>query len=523
VAELLQPRLAMRRRANFAFRTTEDAHDRSRPTSCTAATLFEKIEDIKFLPLGGHIVIRGFRGGAAWQSAERPEATIMNPRRLAMVPALTVVLAGCVIVWVIGFGSAGIEDGAAPVVERARPSVAVDAEVADFPQTTVLDNAAVDSADTVAPAAAVTATDTRAVSDEPERHVEAAATPHAAIRQIAVSRPSVPTPNTRVADAFGAMPLNVTAVLTNIRAELPASVIKAKFDTRSSANAIVAAEFSAAAPDAPMPPDVTRSLRQQLMLRARGSIDAAPSEYEATPQQDRPPAASPNPGKGELSYLKYYVYSEIPPTEKPAKIAVAALSHVPLGTPVQEIERAAEAFDVDVSFMKAVAKIESDFNPKERTGSYIGLFQLSKSEFSKYGSGDILNPRDNAMAAAYKFITEAVLFQAATHMELTFANLYLIHQQGWEGAAEHLSHPQQVAWKSMCATQEGMTKGERWCKRAIWGNTLPEVKREWKSVDRLTSGAFVAMWRGRVDTFYARYPAANVSAAAAGSLRSNSL
>jgi hypothetical protein len=33
----------------------------------------------------------------------------------------------------------------------------------------------------------------------------------------------------------------------------------------------------------------------------------------------------------------------------------------------------------------------------------------------------------------------------------------------------------------------------------------------------------VAMWRGRVDTFYARYPAANVSAAAAGSLRSNSL
>jgi hypothetical protein len=40
---------------------------------------------------------------------------------------------------------------------------------------------------------------------------------------------------------------------------------------------------------------------------------------------------------------------------------------------------------------------------------------------------------------------------------------------------------------------------------------------------RLTSGAFVAMWRDRVDTLYARYPAANVNAAAAGSLRSNSL
>ena len=31
------------------------------------------------------------------------------------------------------------------------------------------------------------------------------------------------------------------------------------------------------------------------------------------------------------------------------------------------------------------------------------------------------------------------------------------------------------------------------------------AKREWKSVDRLTSGAFVAMWRDRVDTLYARY------------------
>ncbi len=157
--------------------------------------------------------------------------------------------------------------------------------------------------------------------------------------------------------------------------------------------------------------------------------------------------------------------------------------------------------------MKAVAKIESDFNPRERTGSYVGLFQLSKSEFSAYGAGDILNPRDNAMAAASKFVTEAALFEIIAHKKPTFADLYLIHQQGWEGAAEHVSHPQQIAWKSMCATQEGLAKGERWCKRAIWGNTLPAVKREWKSVDRLTSGAFVAMWRDRIDTFYARYPA----------------
>jgi hypothetical protein len=331
-----------------------------------------------------------------------------------------------------------------------------------------------------------------------------AATSLAAIHQIAVAR-SAATPNARVADAFTAIPLNVMAVLKNASAALPAPAIEAKFDTKLSANAIVAAEFSAAAPDAVMPFDVTSSLRQGRMLQASASLEPALPENEATPQLDGPPAASPNPEEGELSYLKYYVYSESPPPEKPAKTALAASRDVPLGTPVQEIERAAKAFGVDAKFMKAVAKIESDFNPTERTGSYIGLFQLSKSEFSKYGWGDILNPRDNATAAAYKFVTEAALFEAITRKKPTFSDLYLIHQQGWEGAAEHVNHPQQIAWKSMCATQEGLAKGEHWCKRAIWGNTLPTVKREWKSVDRLTSGAFVAMWRERVETFYTRY------------------
>jgi hypothetical protein len=62
----------------------------------------------------------------------------------------------------------------------------------------------------------------------------------------------------------------------------------------------------------------------------------------------------------------------------------------------------------------------------------------------------------------------------------------------------------------MCATSEGQEKGEKWCKRAIWGNTLPAIKKVWKSVDNVTSGAFIAMWQQRVSEFYARY---SVSAA----------
>jgi soluble lytic murein transglycosylase-like protein len=208
-----------------------------------------------------------------------------------------------------------------------------------------------------------------------------------------------------------------------------------------------------------------------------------------------------------LTYVAYYVYSELPPEKRPADIVLDSLKGVPQGTVLEEIKRAADAFGLDYNFMKAVAKIESDFDPKNRTGSYIGLFQLSKQEFNKYGTGEITNARDNAIAAAYKFVNEATLFELDTHKNPTPSDLYLIHQQGWQGASEHVQHPERVAWQSMCATDEGKEKGERWCKRAIWGNTLPAIKHAWKSVDKITSAAFVQMWRERVDALYARYAA----------------
>jgi hypothetical protein len=224
-------------------------------------------------------------------------------------------------------------------------------------------------------------------------------------------------------------------------------------------------------------------------------------------------ASSPAPVTQDFRYLTYYVWSELPPTEKPADIVLSSLKDTPVGTPVEEIKRASDAFGLDFNFMKAVARIESGFNPKQRTGSYIGLFQLSEYEFNKFGSGQIRDPRDNAVAAAYKVITEGILFEWVTHKKPTLSDLYLIHQQGWEGAAEHISRPARIAWKSMCATSEGREKGERWCKRAIWRNTLPAIKQTWKSVDRLTSEAFVGMWRARVAEFYSKYMA---TAAAGG-------
>jgi soluble lytic murein transglycosylase-like protein len=223
---------------------------------------------------------------------------------------------------------------------------------------------------------------------------------------------------------------------------------------------------------------------------------------------DAPKAASTQ----DFRYLIYYIWSELPPAEKPAEIVLRAFKDIPVGTPAEEIKRASDAFGLDYNFMMAVAKIESGFNPNQRTGSYIGLFQLSEYEFRKFGFGQIRNPRDNAVAAAYKIITEGVLFEWITHRKPDMSDLYLIHQQGWEGAAEHISRPARLAWKSMCATSEGREKGERWCRRAIWGNALPAFKRTWKSVDNVTSEAFVGMWRGRVAEFYTKYVATAAAA-----------
>jgi hypothetical protein len=218
------------------------------------------------------------------------------------------------------------------------------------------------------------------------------------------------------------------------------------------------------------------------------------ADYESAPQ--------PAP---DLTFLADYAYSETPPDEKPADTVLRWLSATPVGTPIDEIIRASDAFGLDENFMIAVARIESGFDPKQVTGSYIGLFQLSHYEFDKYGSGEIIDTRDNAIAAAYKFTTAAIMFELETHKKATLDDLYLIHQQGTQGAAEHVSHPDWIAWKSMCATDEGHLKGEKWCKRAIWQNTLPDVKKIAKSVDKLTSGVFVRMWRDRLAEFYAYY------------------
>ena len=323
--------------------------------------------------------------------------------------------------------------------------------------------------------------------------------------------------NTPVATAPDATPETVVQAAmpqAAVKSAMPATAVKSVMPLLAAAvPASAGAETALAGPGS-----VTGSVSGPLMARAEITGYALPPKSAWAPHDAARPVlasldpssdvARPAPATQDFRYLIYYVWSELPPAVKPAQIVLDSFKDIPVGTPVEEIKRASDAFGLDFNYMKAVAKIESGFNPNQRTGSYIGLFQLSEYEFGKFGAGQIRNPRDNAVAAAYKIITEGILFDWITRRTPDLSDLYLIHQQGWEGAAEHISRPDRIAWKSMCATREGREKGEKWCRRAIWGNTLPVLKKEWKSVENVTSAAFVGMWRARVAEFRTKYMAA---------------
>ena len=151
-------------------------------------------------------------------------------------------------------------------------------------------------------------------------------------------------------------------------------------------------------------------------------------------------------------------------------------AHATTGDPRDEIREAASLCNLDLAIMMSIAKVESDFNPRVRTGSYKGLFQLSDFAFNKYGDGSKWDARDNARAAAHMLLVQAENFRWALGHSPDFAERYLIHQQGIQGAIEHYKHPERVAWQSMCATDEGTVKGEQWRKKRIWGKPSPGME-----------------------------------------------
>jgi len=186
--------------------------------------------------------------------------------------------------------------------------------------------------------------------------------------------------------------------------------------------------------------------------------------------------------------------------------------HSTTDSPRDEIHKAASLYGLNVTMLMSIAKVESNFSPRARTGSYKGLFQLSDDEFKKYGEGSIWDARDNARAAAHMLLVQAEKFRSALGHYPDYAERYMVHQQGIQGAIEHYTHPERVAWQSMCATDEGVLKGEKWCRKCIWRNLLPQWKQKFGTVEKISSGDFVNLWTGRIDYLANRYSVAEAGA-----------
>lgn len=166
------------------------------------------------------------------------------------------------------------------------------------------------------------------------------------------------------------------------------------------------------------------------------------------------------------------------------------------------LENAAREHGVDRTLLDTFTRIESGGRHDARTGSYKGLFQLSDEEFTKHGGqGDPYDPNENARAGARKIRAETDAFTKQYGRQPTAAELYMIHQQGVGGAAAHWGNPDAPAWQNMFSTGEGQRKGPNWAKRAIWGNIPQDMKRQFGSVDNVTSRDFTDMWAKKVGDF----------------------
>jgi hypothetical protein len=103
--------------------------------------------------------------------------------------------------------------------------------------------------------------------------------------------------------------------------------------------------------------------------------------------------------------------------------------HSTTNDPRDEIRDAAGLYGVDLAMMMSIAKVESDFGPRVRTGSYKGLFQLSDFEFARYGDGSIWDARDDARAAAHLFLVQAEKFKGALGHYPDSAERYMVQHR----------------------------------------------------------------------------------------------
>jgi len=107
------------------------------------------------------------------------------------------------------------------------------------------------------------------------------------------------------------------------------------------------------------------------------------------------------------------------------------------------IDQAARQYGVDPVALKAVAFLESKFDPsaKNPRSSAGGLFQQIDSNAKAYGVKNRMDPRQSALGAARFMADNKRTLSRVLGREPNVGELYLAHQQGPGGASKILSNP----------------------------------------------------------------------------------
>jgi hypothetical protein len=106
------------------------------------------------------------------------------------------------------------------------------------------------------------------------------------------------------------------------------------------------------------------------------------------------------------------------------------------------IEAAAEKYGVDPQYLKALAQVESSYDPSEKAGSgAAGLFQFMPKTAKAYDLKDPYDYKAAAEAAARFTIDNQMSLTKRLGREPTPQELYMAHQQGATGAGKILSKP----------------------------------------------------------------------------------
>ena len=190
-------------------------------------------------------------------------------------------------------------------------------------------------------------------------------------------------------------------------------------------------------------------------------------------------------------------YSLPIPQAAPTGTTPLQTSNINYGKPMKTISKPdiqnmiiqeAKNAGVSSSSLLAMAHLESSFRPDAgaKSSSAKGLFQFIDSTAKRYGlnSSNVFDPVTNTRAGIQLMKDNSAQFRKAFGHEPTTADLYLMHQQGFEGLSKILKNPNANASKLLGAKKVALNGGNAQMSAKdfydMWGSKVANLESSYR-------------------------------------------